>query len=133
MATRPLMRQKVNIQTEQFTDWKNQLSIHLRNVINDSYMTLDDIGNKFIHKEREFEILGMSQAGTVMLKEIFEGETYYWECARKFVQMKLKRFNKRFAKTPGSPVLLEIPYEETDLLLPPRPRKRRVKKTEDDN
>lgn len=130
---KPLMRRKINVSASQLAKWKSEYLFDIRNLINQSYLTEDDLGTTIEHQNREFQIIGMGESNHIMLKEIVNGESVYWECTRYFVQMKLERFNKEYKKLPGGKTtLIDIPYETSKLLLPPKGKKSKAKKEEAD-
>lgn len=128
---RPLMRQKVRVSDALLKKWEFNFHFHNRQPINGSLMESGDIGKKFIHQERVFEIVGMGESDSIMLRETRDEGVFYWECTRRFAQLKLEKFNRAFEKLPnGMTRLVEIPYEEFQLLLDPKGRKRGKKKAE---
>jgi len=130
---RPLMRQKINVTPTLLKKWEANYHFHNRQVMTPSLMKTEDIGLTFEHQGRTFEIVGMGESDSIILRETREEGVFYWECTRKFVQFKLERFNRIFQKLPnGKTTLVNIPYEEIQLLLAPKGRKR-AKKQEDED
>ena len=123
---RPLMRQKVNVTSVLMNKWKDEYLFDIRNLIHGSLLEPEDLGKTFTHQDRTFEIIGMGNGRTVMLRETREEGVFYWECTRQFTQQALGRFNREFTKLPnGKTTLTAIPYETAQLLLAPKNTKRR--------
>lgn len=123
---RPLMRQKINVSPVLLDKWKAEYLFDIRNLIHGSLLTPEDLGTTFIHQERTFEIVGMGNGRTVMLRETREEGVFYWETTRQFVQKSLKRFNRAFTKLPnGKTTYTYMMYEPAQLLLAPKNTKRR--------
>jgi hypothetical protein len=133
---RPLMRQKVNITESLMKKYKDNYFFHIRQLIHSSFMKPEDLYTTFEHQERVFEIIGLTDSDTMMLRECREEGVFFWECQRYFVQMKLGRFNSAFDKensTRGNSIWIPMEYTQAQLLLPPKPRKRRRKVTEEEH
>lgn len=131
---RPLMRQKINVTDQLINKWKSNYEFHNRNLINSSLMKTEDLYKTFEHQARNFEIIGMGEADVIMLREYNPIGVFYWEASRKFVQMKLSKFNREFLRLPNGKVqMIDIAYEETQLLLPPRGKKRISKTQKEDS
>jgi hypothetical protein len=123
---RPLMRQKVNVSPELLEKWKAEYLFDIRHIIHGSLLTPEDLGTTFTHQERTFEIVGMGNGRTVMLRETREEGVFYWETTRPFVQQSLNRFNRAFTKLPnGKTTLTNMSYEPVQLVLAPKNTKRR--------
>lgn len=130
---RPLMRQKVRVTTELLQKWEINFLFHNRQIMTPSLMKADDLGTTFKHQDRVFEIVGMGESDSIMLRETREEGIFYWECMRRFVQYKLQRFNRAFKKLPnGKTHLVDIPYDEIQMLLAPKGRKRGKKKEDEE-
>lgn len=129
---RPLMRQKVNVNPVLIKKWVDDYKFDIRQMIHGSLLEVKDLGTKFEHQDREFEIVGMGQGRTVMLRETRGEGVFYWECTRHFAQMMLGRLNQEFVNLIGDKTtLVDIEYTEAELLLAPRGRKRRTKPEEE--
>ena len=126
---RALMRQRINVSPALLQKWVDNYLFDIRHVIHGSLMKPEDIGTKFEHQGREFEIIGMGESRAIMLKETRSEGTFYWETTRHFTQLKLERFNQAFVKAPGTTktILRDLPYEESQLLLAPMKAKRGAK------
>lgn len=123
---RPLMRQKINVTPVLIKKWVDTYKYDIRQVIHGSLLEVDDIGTKFTHQEREFEIVGMGEGRSLMLRETRTEGEFYWECTRQFVQMSLERYNREFVKLPnGKTILRDMAYETPQLHLAPKSVKRR--------
>ena len=123
---RPLMRQKVNVSPELLEKWNYEYLFDIRNMINGSLLKPEDIGTTFTHQERTFEIVGMGNGRTVMLRETREEGVFYWETTRYFVQQSLERFNQAFTKLPnGKTIFTNMTYEPSQLVLAPKNNRRR--------
>lgn len=116
---RSIMRQKINITDALIEQYKRYYIEDIRHLIHPSLMEEKDIGEKFIHNNREFEILGMTFGGNLMVRETREDGVFYWECTRQFVQMKLGRFNKEYFRAAGKLQSRVIPYPENKYYLMP--------------
>lgn len=127
MAKYDLMRQKVNVTPGLIEHWEKTMKFELRNLIKKSLITFEDFGKEFQHQNRTFKIIGMTEIGHMILEEIVNQKSIYWECTRHFVQMKLDRFIESYAMMGGIMVKTKINYEESKLLLPPM---RLIKKQE---
>jgi hypothetical protein len=116
-----LMRQKVNVTEPLIRLWQEYFMDDIRSIIHASLMQPDDIGKTFEHQNRTFEIVGMTISKTIVLREIREEGTFYWECTRHFVQMKLERFNEEFYSVPKKKRMSTrlIPYQDHQMFLPP--------------
>jgi hypothetical protein len=114
-----IMRQKVNVNDALLKSWVDNFLFEHRQIINPSKLTEEDLGLVFEHKDRHFEIIGMSSSGTVMLRETREEGIFYWECTRFFVQMKLARFVQEFYKIKGKLQTRSIAYPEPKMYLSP--------------
>jgi hypothetical protein len=55
----------------------------------------------------------------MILSEVIDNETYYWECTSCFVQMKLNRFYVEWKKINGIRVPFPMVYEDRKLYLAP--------------
>jgi hypothetical protein len=123
---RPLMRQKINVSPALLKKWNDEYLFDIRQMIHGSLLEASDIGTTFEHQGRVFEIVGMGDGRSVMLRETRSEGIFYWECTRQFVQMKLERYNKAFQKLPnGKTTLVDMPYENTQLHLAPKNVKRK--------
>lgn len=123
---RPLMRQKINVTPVLLDKWVANYKYDIRQVVHGSLLEVDDIGTKFTHNDREFEIVGMGEGRSLMLRETRSEGIFYWECTRQFVQMSLERYNQEFVKLPnGKTVLKDMAYENAQLHLAPKSVKRR--------
>lgn len=123
---RPLMRQKLNVTPTLLEKWNYEYLFDIRNMINSSLLTPEDIGTKFTHNERTFEIIGMGNGRTIMLRETREEGVFYWESTRHFVQLSLGRYNRAFTKLPnGKTIFTDMVYEPSQLVLAPKNIKRR--------
>jgi hypothetical protein len=123
---RPLMRQKINVSPALLKKWNDEYLFDIRQMIHGSLLKPEDIGTTFEHQGRVFEIVGMGDGRSVMLRETRSEGIFYWECTRQFVQMKLERYNKAFQKLPnGKTTLVDMPYENTQLHLAPKNVKRK--------
>lgn len=123
---RPLMRQKVNVSPALLNKWKELYLFDIRQMINGSLLKPEDIGTVFEHQGRNFEIVGMGEGRTIMLRETREEGVFYWECTRHFTQLKLERFNRAFQKTQfGKTILVDMPYDNSQLHLAPKNAKRK--------
>jgi len=132
-AGRPLMRQKTNITPAIIEKWVYEYKFDIRHVIHESQMKEEDLGAKFKHNDREFEIVGMGNMRTIMLRETREEGVFYWEASRHFVQMKLERFNREYVKLPnGKTRLVNMLYTDNQLLLPPKNNKRKTKSKDEE-
>lgn len=129
---RPLMRQKVNVSETLIQSWKRNMNHELRQVIHAPLLEMEDYGKSFEHQERTFEIFGMTDNGHMMLREMVDGEPFYWECTIHFVQMKLGRFNHEYITVNGIKTTRQMDYEVHKLLLPPQKatRKKAVEEEE---
>lgn len=131
---RPLMRQKINVSSALLKKWKFDYHFHVRNIINPSLLKSKDFGTTFEHQGRVFEIIGMGESDSIMLRETRDEGIFYWECTKSFVQFKLGRFNKSYQKLPnGKTILVDIPYEENQLFLHLKERKSTKNHDEDEN
>lgn len=134
---RVLMRQKINISPVLLNKWKDNYLFDIRQMVHGSLLEKTDLYTTFEHQERTFEIVGMGEGRSLMLRETRSEGVFYWECTRQFVQMKLERYNQEFLKVEGSGKtrLSPIPYTESELLLAPLKarRGRRPAETEDEN
>jgi hypothetical protein len=101
-------------------------------MVHGSLLEKEDLFTKFEHQDREFEIVGMGEGRSLMLRETREEGVFYWECTRHFVQMKLNRYNQEFIKVEGKgkTILQPIGYSDTELLLAPLKAKRGRKAAE---
>jgi hypothetical protein len=126
---RALMRQRINVSPALLNKWVENYLFDIRHIIHGSLLKAEDIGTKFEHQERTFEIVGMGESRAVMLREVREEGTFYWETTRHFVQMKLERFNQEFVKASGTSktVLRDLPYDVNQLLLAPVKASRKAK------
>lgn len=135
-SERVLMRQKVNISPVLLEKWKANYLFDIRQMVHGSLLEKEDLGTKFIHQDREFEIVGMGEGRSLMLRETRAEGVFYWETTRAFVQLKLERFNQQFVKVEGTSktILQPIGYSDSELLLAPLKAKRGPAKkvTEDD-
>jgi hypothetical protein len=123
---RPLMRQKINVSPALLKKWNDEYLFDIRQMIHGSLLKPEDIGTTFEHQGRVFEIVGMGDGRSVMLRETRSEGIFYWECTRQFVQMKLERYNRAFQKLPnGKTTLVDMPYENTQLHLAPKNVKRK--------
>ena len=127
------MRRKINVSEHLLKSWKELYLHDIRNLIQPSLMKPEDLGTTFEHQDRHFEIIGMTIGGTLMLREMVNGESIYWECTRYFVQHKLRRFNLEFFKVNGKLQTREIGYPEVKLLLAPLNKRAKVQQTEEEN
>jgi hypothetical protein len=116
---RIIMRQKTNVTDVLIEQYKHYYLEDIRHLIHPSLMTPEDIGVKFTHNDREFEILGMTFGGALMVRETREEGEFYWECTRPFVQMKLGRFNKEYFRAAGKLQTRVIAYPENKYYLMP--------------
>lgn len=132
---RPVMRQKINVSDSLLKKWKTNYMFELRQPIHKSLMKASDIGTKFEHEGRLFEIVGLGESDSIMLKEERSEGVFYWECTRRFTQMKLGRFNQMLSKSSlGTTIFSDIPYTELQLRLAPiKKSRRRVKEEETSN
>lgn len=134
MATpnsRPLMRQKVNVNQELLESYKRNMAHELRNVIHKSPLEFSDYGRAFVHKERTFEIFGFTENSHVILREMHEGNPFYWECTQSFVQMKLDLKNHAYTEIAGMKTMVPMDFDTAQLLLPPvRATRRKVQEEE---
>ena len=123
---RPLMRQKINVSPALLKKWNDEYLFDIRQMIHGSLLKPEDIGTTFEHQGRVFEIVGMGDSRSVMLRETRSEGIFYWECTRQFVQMKLERYNRAFQKLPnGKTTLVDMPYDNTQLHLAPKTVKRK--------
>jgi hypothetical protein len=123
---KPLMRQKVNVSPVLLKKWQENYLFDIRQMINGSLMKPEDLGTTFEHQGRIFEIVGMGEGRSLMLRETRSEGVFYWECTRHFVQMKLGRFNRAFQKTQfGKTILIDMPYDNNQLHLAPKNAKRK--------
>jgi len=123
---RPLMRQKINITPALLKKWEENYLFDIRQVIHGSLLKPEDLATIFEHKGRYFEIVGMGEGRSLMLRETRSEGVFYWECTRQFVQMKLGRFNRAFQKLPtGKTILVDMPYDNAHLHLAPKNTKRK--------
>lgn len=133
---RVLMRQKINISPVLLNKWKENYLFDIRQMVHGSILEKDDLYKTFEHQERTFEIVGMGEGRSLMLRETREEGVFYWECTRQFVQMKLERYNQEFLTVEGSSktILSPIAYNDSELLLAPLKarRGRRPAETEDE-
>jgi hypothetical protein len=130
---RPLMRQRVNVSPTLINKWKENYLFDIRHVIHQLPLEKEHLGQTIEHQDRTFEILGMGESRSIMLKETRPEGIFYWECTRQFVQMKLGLFNKEFVNLPnGKTTLKDMPYSDTELLLAPLKATRKAKSTEDE-
>jgi hypothetical protein len=131
--SRPLMRQKVNVHQTLLDSYKRNMAHELRNVIHKSPLEFTDYGTSFVHKERTYEIMGFTENSHVILKEMHEGNPYYWECTQPFVQMKLDRKNHAYTEIAGIKTTVPMDFEPLMLVLPPirASRKKLVEEVED--
>ena len=68
-SERPLMRQKVNVKSQALLDkWKSEYLFDIRHLIHSSYLKPEDLNTTFEHQGRKFEIIGMGDGRTIMLK-----------------------------------------------------------------
>ena len=122
MATpnsRPLMRQKVNVNSTLLEHYKKNMAHELRNVIHKSPLEFSDYETSFEHKGRTFTIMGFTENSHVILREMHEGNPYYWECTQPFVQMKLDRKNQMYTEIAGMKTTIPMEFDIAQLLLPP--------------
>lgn len=123
---RPLMRQKINVSPALLKKWEELYLFDIRQMINGSLLKPEDLGTIFEHQGRYFEIVGMGEGRAIMLRETRDEGVFYWECTRHFTQMKLGRFNRAFQKTQfGKTILVDMPYDNTQLHLAPKNAKRK--------
>jgi hypothetical protein len=128
---RPLMRQKVNVHQTLIDSYKRNMAHELRNVIHKSLLQIEDYGTSFEHQDRTFEIFGFTENSHVILREMHEGEPFYWECTQAFVQMKLGRKNHLYTTIAGFKTTVPMDYEIAALLLPPvRATRKKVQEEE---
>jgi hypothetical protein len=133
LNSRPLMRQKVNVHSTLLEHYKKNMAHDLRNVIHKSLLNFEDYGLSFEHQGRNFEIYGFTENSHVILREIVNEESFYWECTQAFVQMKLGRINYRYVKVAGKPITIPMDYEIAQLLLPPvRATRKKAQEEEED-
>jgi len=118
-SSKPLMRQKVNVNETLIQYWKKLMTHELRNLVHAPLLEMEDYGLAFEHQNRTFEIFGMTENSHMILREMMDGEPYYWECTRQFVQMKLGRKNGRFITVAGQTTTIPMDYEIGRLYLPP--------------
>ena len=123
---RPLMRQKINVTPVLINKWVDNYKFDIRQMVHGSLLEVEDIGTKFTHQDREFEIVGMGEGRSLMLRETRAEGVFYWECTRQFVQMSLGRYVKEFIKLPnGKTILQDMAYDTNQLHLAPKNTKRR--------
>jgi|NOAtaT_7_FD_contig_41_865726_length_1148_multi_3_in_0_out_0_3 hypothetical protein len=118
---RPLMRQRVNVSEVLINKWKENYLFDIRHVIHQIPLEKEHLNQTFEHQGRTFELIGMGEGRTLMLRETRTEGTFYWECTRQFVQSKFGLFNKEFVSVAGTTktILRDLPYSETELLLAP--------------
>jgi hypothetical protein len=63
--------------------------------------------------------MGFTENSHVILREMHEGNPYYWECTQSFVQMKLDRKNYMYTEVAGMKTMVPMEFEIAQLLLPP--------------
>lgn len=134
---RDLMRQKVNVTEELLADWKKNYVNYHSTVITESLLKKEDLGTEFQHKDRRFQIIGMTQTGSIMLIETTEGieqygETIYWETTRYFTQYCLDRKILEFFKIQGTLVTRPKDYVPLSLYLPPMSQLKKAKVEKDE-
>lgn len=123
---RPLMRQKINVTPVLINRWVDNYKFDIRQMVHGSLLEVKDIGTKFTHQDREFEIVGMGEGRSLMLRETRSEGVFYWECTRQFVQMSLGRYVQEFIKLPnGKTILQDMAYDNNQLHLAPKNTKRR--------
>lgn len=128
---RPLMRQKVNVHQSLIDSYKKNMAHELRNVIHKSLLEIEDYGTSFEHQDRTFEIFGFTENGHVILREMQDGEYFFWECTQAFVQMKLGRKNHLYTTIAGFKTTVPMDYDIAQLLLPPvRATRKKVQEEE---
>lgn len=130
---KPLMRQKVNLTSKFLQSLKSNFLHMVRNVINSHLLKPEDLGAKFVLDDREFKLIGATQSGTMMLEEIYNGVSIYWECSRNLVQFKLDRFYTEFKKIDNCIANVKKDYDLAKLALPIQKtvKKEKVVETED--
>lgn len=132
---RPLMRQKVNVSPALLKKWEDNYLFEVRQIIHQIPLEREHLNKTFEHQERTFEIIGMGEGRSIMLRETRAEGTFYWECTRHFAEMKLGLFNREFVKAPGTSktVLQQMPFEENQLLLAPlKPSRKKVEVVEEE-
>ena len=90
---RVLMRQKINISPVLLNKWKENYLFDIRQMVHGSILEKDDLYTTFEHQERTFEIVGMGEGRSLMLRETREEGVFYWECTRQFVQKNWRDIN----------------------------------------
>jgi len=131
MKERDLMRQKVNVTPALIQKWSENMDYNLRNLIHAELLTPEDRGRTFVHQDREFTIIGMTENDYMVLSEQYEGNTVYWVCTTAFVQMKLGLFYSEWKEVAGKIIPIEKPYETSRLLLPNNKTIRKKKEDEE--
>jgi hypothetical protein len=132
---RPLMRQKVNVTPVLLKKWEDNFLFDIRHIIHASPLEKEHLNKTFEHQERTFEVVGMGEGRSVMLREVRPEGTFYWECTRHFVEMQFGLFNREFVKAPGTKksILRDMPFEESQLLLAPlKPSRRKAAVVEEE-
>jgi hypothetical protein len=125
-----LMRQKVNVSPALLNKWKDMYLFDIRQMVHGSLLEKEDLGTTFEHQGRVFEIVGMGEGRSLMLRETREEGVFYWECTRQFVQMKLERYNQQFTRLANTSktILTPMAYSDGELYLAPLKAKRGAKK-----
>ena len=118
---RPLMRQKVNVSPALLKKWQENYMFDIRHIIHQIPLEEEHLNRTFEYQGRTFEVIGMGEGRSIMLRETRTEGTFYWECTRHFVEMQFGLFNREFVKAPGTSrtVLQDMPFEENQLLLAP--------------
>jgi len=131
---RPLMRQRVNVTETLINKWVENYLFDIRHVIHQIPLEKEHLNQTFEHQGRTFELIGMGESRSIMLRETRSEGTFYWECTRQFVQMKFGLFNKEFVSVAGTSktILKDLPYSETELLLAPLKVSRRKSEKEEE-
>lgn len=95
-----LMRLKSNVTDAIVSEWVNNFKVKYDKLF-PVYFTVSDIGQSFIHKDREFTIVGITDMETFIVSEKFNGSLFYWEMTTEFVRYKMDRRNIKFKKKKG--------------------------------
>lgn len=110
------MRRRVNVTPALLRHWQDLFKLNHRNILHESLLEMEHLGQTFEYQGRTFELIGMTIASNMMIREIIDGApSAYWECTRAFVQRSFGIFNEVNRKG-----VWEIkPYSKDSMFLPP--------------
>ncbi len=126
-APKELFKQKVNV-SKSLSDFYVKKFKHLTgHPINKHLLSVEDLGKTLEYQGRNFTIHGMTESEHVIVTEIVDGVTFYWETTSSFIQMRLGRFYDEWKTLPnGLKITSQKVYELNDLYLPnPKPSRKK--------